>query len=119
MSLFSDYGMKLAQWWSGMSSRDLIWLSIGLIGQSMFVMRWIIQWIASERAKRLVVPDLFWYASLVGGLMVLAYGLYKPDPVLVLGQFGVFIYARNVYYIWRQKEAALDPGERKGNPAAE
>jgi lipid-A-disaccharide synthase-like uncharacterized protein len=103
MSLLSDYGAKLAVWWNSMSGRDLVWLSIGLVGQSMFVLRWFIQWLASERAKQLVVPDMFWYASLLGGLMVLAYGIYKPDPVIILGQFGVFIYARNVYFLQKQK----------------
>jgi lipid-A-disaccharide synthase-like uncharacterized protein len=103
MSFFAQYADRLAGWWQSMSAVDLVWLAIGLVGQSLFVMRWLIQWMASERAKRLVVPEMFWYASLVGGLMVLAYGLYKPDPVIVLGQFGVFIYARNVYFIWRQK----------------
>jgi lipid-A-disaccharide synthase-like uncharacterized protein len=103
MSFLSQYGDRIGQWWSTMTPLDRWWLAIGLIGQSLFVARWFIQWIASERAKRLVVPDLFWYASLIGGLMVLGYGLYKPDPVLVLGQFGVLIYARNVYFLWRQK----------------
>lgn len=109
MDFLTAYGAKLAEWWNSMSGRDLVWLSIGLLGQSMFVMRWFIQWLASEREKRLVVPELFWYASLAGGLMVLAYGIYKPDPVIILGQFGVFIYARNVYFLWRQKGAAPPP----------
>ncbi len=109
MDFLTNYGAKLAEWWNGMSSRDVVWLSIGMAGQSMFVLRWFIQWLASEREKRLVVPELFWYASLVGGLMVLAYGIYKPDPVIILGQFGVFIYARNVYFLWRQKSKSEAP----------
>ena len=111
MTFFASYSDRLGAWWSTMSTIDVVWLSIGLIGQSMFVARWFIQWLASEKAGRLVVPDLFWYASLAGGLMVLAYGLYKPDPVLVLGQFGVFIYARNVYFLWRQKAAVPESAE--------
>ncbi len=113
MSFISAYGSKLAEWWTAMSGRDLMWLAVGLAGQSMFVLRWFIQWIASERAKRLVVPDLFWYTSLVGGLMVLAYGIYKPDPVIVLGQFGVFIYARNVYFLWKRQASGETGGARK------
>jgi lipid-A-disaccharide synthase-like uncharacterized protein len=101
--MLGDYAVRLADWWQSMSALDIIWLSIGLAGQSLFVLRWFIQWMASEKARRLVVPELFWYASLIGGLMVMAYGLYKPDPVIVLGQFGVIIYARNVYFIWRQR----------------
>lgn len=116
MSLLTDYGAKLAEWWNAMSVRDVVWLSIGLAGQSMFVMRWFIQWLASERAGRLVVPELFWYTSLAGGLMVLAYGIYKPDPVIILGQFGVFIYARNVYFLWRQKHAG-ETGKPEQRPA--
>ena len=111
MSFLADYGSKLAEWWGSMSGRDLAWLGIGLAGQTLFVLRWFIQWLASEKARRLVVPETFWYASLVGGLMVMAYGLYKPDPVIVLGQFGVFIYARNVFFLWRQRSgetAAVD-----------
>ena len=111
MTLFASYLDRLGAWWSTMSTIDVVWLSIGLIGQSMFVARWFIQWLASEKAGRMVVPDLFWYASLAGGVMVLAYGLYKPDPVLVLGQFGVLIYARNVYFLWRPK--AVGAGETK------
>ena len=122
MSFISSYGTKLAEWWADMSRLDLIWLGIGLVGQSMFVLRWFIQWLASERAKQLVGPDMFWYTSLLGGLLVLSYGLYKPDPVIVLGQFGVFIYARNVYFLWRQKNnatgAAAPPGP-SGGPSAE
>lgn len=106
MSFLANYADRLAQWWGTMSALDLTWLGIGLVGQTMFVMRWFIQWLASEKAGRLVVPELFWYASLIGGLMVMAYGIYKPDPVIVLGQFGVFIYARNVYFLWRQKNPA-------------
>jgi lipid-A-disaccharide synthase-like uncharacterized protein len=110
MGFLSQYGDRLAAWWSGMSSLDLIWFGIGLAGQLLFVLRWLIQWIASERAGRLVVPDLFWYASLAGGLMVLSYGVYKPDPIIVIGQFGVFLYARNVYFLWRQQRLATANG---------
>lgn len=103
MAILSEYGVKLAEWWSSMSTRDVVWLAIGLGGQSLFVLRWFIQWLASERAGRLVVPDLFWYASLLGGLLVMAYGIQKPDPVIVLGQFGVIIYGRNLYFIMKQR----------------
>jgi lipid-A-disaccharide synthase-like uncharacterized protein len=103
MAILSEYGAKLAEWWTTMSTRDLVWLGIGLGGQSLFVLRWFMQWWASERAGRLVVPDAFWYASLLGGLLVMAYGIQKPDPVIVLGQFGVIIYGRNLYFIMKQK----------------
>jgi len=117
MPFLADYGAKLAIWWRGMSGLDVLWLTVGLVGQSMFVLRWFVQWIASERARRLVVPDLFWYASLIGGLMVLCYGIYKPDPVIVLGQFGIFIYARNVFFIWRQRAPQEAPSVVADPPA--
>jgi lipid-A-disaccharide synthase-like uncharacterized protein len=113
--MLADYAARLADWWQSMSALD--WLAIGLAGQSLFVLRWFIQWVASEKARRLVVPELFWYASLVGGLMVMAYGLYKPDPVIVLGQFGVIIYARNVYFIWRQRRTGPLTAEASKPPA--
>lgn len=101
MSFFAQYGAKLAEWWNGMSGLDLAWFGIGMAGQALFVVRWLVQWLASERAGRPVVPDFFWYSSLAGGLMVMAYGVYKPDPVIVMGQLGVLLYARNVFFLWR------------------
>lgn len=101
MSFFAQYGAKLAQWWHEKSALDVAWFAIGMAGQSLFFVRWFIQSIASERAGRLVVPDVFWYVSLAGSLMVMAYGVYAIEPVIVLGQFGLLIYARNVYFIWR------------------
>ena len=120
MAIFIEYGAKLQDWWAAMSTSDHIWLGIGLAGQSLFVLRWFIQWLASERAGRLVVPDLFWYASLVGGLLVLAYGIQKPDPVIVLGQFGITIYARNLYFIMKQRvaeQARIADAEGVSGPA--
>ena len=109
---------KLAAWWNGMSTLDVIWLTVGMVGQLMFTARWFIQWIASEKARRSIVPETFWYFSFVGGLMVLAYGLYKVDPVIILGQFGVFIYGRNLYFLLTHKrnaaaEAATAPADDK------
>ncbi len=58
------------------------------------------QWIASERRKQSVVPVQFWYFSVGGGLMLLAYAIYRHDPVFILGQgAGLFVYARNLYFI--------------------
>jgi len=88
-------------WWSALAARDLIWLTIGLLGQAMFSARWIVQWLASEKGGRSIMPEVFWYLSFVGGLLVLSYGLHKLDPVIILGQFGVLIYARNLFFIRR------------------
>ena len=80
------------------------WLIIGFIGQGLFSMRFLVQWIASERKGESVVPVLFWYFSLAGGLTLLAYAIYKQDPVFILGQgAGAFIYIRNLILIFRKK----------------
>ena len=79
-----------------------VWLVIGFLGQSLFSGRFLVQWIASERQGRSVVPVAFWYFSLAGGLTLLAYAIYRRDPVFMLGQFsGLFDYARNLYFIRR------------------
>jgi lipid-A-disaccharide synthase-like uncharacterized protein len=85
------------------------WLIIGFIGQALFSMRFIVQWIASERKGESVIPTLFWYFSLAGGLTLLAYAIYKQDPVFILGQSaGAFIYIRNLVLIFRKKGGQLN-----------
>lgn len=82
------------------SQADAVWVMVGLFGQLMFSARFILQWLASERAGRSVVPVTFWYFSLAGGLIVLAYGIHKLEPVIILGQLpGTVIYARNLWLI--------------------
>ena len=101
----------LAEWWRELSSAELAWVAIGLFGQSMFMMRFLIQWITSERANRSVIPEAFWYFSIAGGAIVLAYGVHRADPVIIVGQLaGVTIYSRNLYFIWRDKLRAARPG---------
>jgi lipid-A-disaccharide synthase-like uncharacterized protein len=86
-----------------MPAAERVWLSVGLLGQAMFSARFLIQWIASERRKESVVPRPFWYFSIAGGLTLLAYAISIRDPVFILGQStGVFIYARNLYFIHRR-----------------
>lgn len=97
---------KLIAWWSALSPADVMWLAVGLTGQALFSARWLIQWLVTERSRRSVVPDAFWYLSLLGGLLVFAYGLHRMDPVIILGQFGVIIYARNLFFIRREKQVA-------------
>jgi lipid-A-disaccharide synthase-like uncharacterized protein len=82
------------------TATDAAWLAAGLLGQLMFTARFLVQWIASERAGRSVVPVAFWYFSLAGGIIVLAYGIHRIEPVLILGQLpGVVIYGRNLWLI--------------------
>jgi lipid-A-disaccharide synthase-like uncharacterized protein len=95
---------------SGMPTVDLIWLAIGLVGQSLFMMRFIVQWIHSERHQQSLIPVSFWYFSLVGGLTVLAYGFHRADPVIILGQLpGTIVYARNLMLINRKDLEAQSP----------
>jgi len=85
-------------------SQLTLWALIGFFGQSMFMMRFVLQWIASERAKKSVMPEVFWYFSLGGGLIVFAYAIHKQDIVFIFGQgLGVFIYLRNIYFIWMHR----------------
>lgn len=79
------------------------WVAFGLLGQLMFTGRFLVQWIASERARKSVIPMAFWYFSIGGGLILLSYAIYRKDPVFVLGQsLGVFIYLRNLWLIRRE-----------------
>ena len=87
--------------WLGVGSwTEFWWVVIGLGGQLLFTARFLVQWIASEKARKSVVPLAFWYLSLGGGLVLLAYAIYRRDPVFILGQsMGVFIYLRNLWLI--------------------
>ncbi|HEX2842185.1 lipid-A-disaccharide synthase N-terminal domain-containing protein [Hyphomicrobium sp.] len=97
---------KLIAWWNTLSPAELMWLSFGLIGQGLFSARWLLQWFATEKTQKSTVPETFWYLSLLGGLLVFAYGLHKMDPVILLGQFGIVIYTRNLVFIRREKQSA-------------
>jgi lipid-A-disaccharide synthase-like uncharacterized protein len=86
---------------------DQIWLGVGFLGQAFFSARFLIQWIASERRGKSVVPRAFWYFSIGGGLTLLFYALWRRDPVFILGQgAGLFVYARNLYFVLRDPEHA-------------
>lgn len=84
---------------------EIIWITIGLIGQLLFFLRFFFQWIATEKKKESIIPLSFWYFSLIGGLILLAYSLYRRDPVFIVGQgLGIVIYTRNLYFIYRKKK---------------
>jgi lipid-A-disaccharide synthase-like uncharacterized protein len=86
------------------SRAEFWWVAFGLFGQLMFTGRFLVQWIASERAQKSVMPVVFWYFSLAGGLILLAYAIWRRDPVFILGQsLGVFIYLRNLALIHRER----------------
>jgi len=79
------------------------WVLLGFVAQAFFTARFLVQWIASERAGKSVIPLSFWLFSLGGGILLLAYALYRRDPVFIAGQaFGVFVYLRNLYFVMRE-----------------
>lgn len=91
-------------WYYSQSSTDLIWIGLGFFAQALFMMRFVVQWIASERARKSVMPEVFWYFSIGGGVLLLAYSAYRVDPVYMVGQaMGLIIYLRNLYFVWVNK----------------
>jgi lipid-A-disaccharide synthase-like uncharacterized protein len=88
------------------------WIVLGFIAQALFMMRFLVQWIASERAKRSVVPVAFWFFSLGGGALLLIYAIQRQDPVFILGQgLGLFIYIRNLWLIANERKSMRINGE--------
>lgn len=90
------------------------WLVIGFLGQAMFSMRFVIQWLASEKLKKSVIPTAFWHFSILGGVTLLAYAIYRQDPVFIVGQAtGLFIYVRNLHFVRKEianaAQAAAQP----------
>jgi lipid-A-disaccharide synthase-like uncharacterized protein len=86
---------------------ESVWLIIGFVGQGIFFMRWLVQWLASERSAESRVPIGFWYMSLGGGLITLAYAIYRKDPVFIAGQsVGAFVYIRNLMLIYKAPSRA-------------
>lgn len=90
-----------------MSPASHTWVAIGFVGQTAFFMRFFVQWIASERARKSVVPLAFWYFSIIGGAILLAYAIWRRDPVFIAGQaVGLVIYLRNLILIARESSTA-------------
>ena len=79
---------------------------LGMLGQTLFFSRFLVQWLASEKKGRSTIPLSFWYLSLGGGGLLLFYALWRKDPVITLGQLvGLFVYVRNLMLIHRHKTA--------------
>ena len=99
----------------------IIWVGLGLLGQVLFTGRMIVQWLVSEKSKQSVVPPMFWWMSLMGSMMLLAYFLWRRDVVGILGQgIGLAIYVRNLHLIYltpRQPESTSEQVDSSDQPA--
>ncbi|WP_370322322.1 lipid-A-disaccharide synthase N-terminal domain-containing protein [Oricola sp.] len=90
------------------------WVALGFAAQICFTMRFVVQWIASERAKRSVMPIAFWFFSLAGGSLLLIYAIQRKDPVFIAGQgLGLIVYVRNLWLIANEHRAALPEPDAK------
>lgn len=91
----------------GMTPTEIMWLTIGFLGQALFASRFLIQWFRSEMEGRSVIPVAFWYCSIGGGIVLLSYAIYRQDPVFIAGQaFGLLVYARNLNFISQERNRA-------------
>jgi lipid-A-disaccharide synthase-like uncharacterized protein len=85
------------------------WLYLGFVGQLLFGLRFVVQWVASERKGESIIPIYFWYLSLIGSLTLLAYAIFRRDPVFILGQStGFLVYLRNLMLIYRKRAASTE-----------
>lgn len=91
------------------SASEIIWMFVGILGQILFASRWIVQWISSEKQKRSIIPVLFWFVSIAGGSVSLAYAVYLESVGFILGQLGgLAVYFRNVWLIYRHPHPELE-----------
>ncbi len=89
---------------TNLSNLEIIFLIIGFGAQSIFASRFIVQWLYSEKKGESAIPIIFWYLSIIGGVGLLAYAIFRQDPVIIVGQlFGIFIYLRNLILIYKNK----------------
>lgn len=90
---------------NGLSYSEILWVLIGLLGQLIFFSRWVVQWIASERTSKSIIPIPFWWFSLCGGLITFFYAYHISSFPFMLAQFtGIIIYIRNIYLIIKAKK---------------
>jgi len=93
----SEVGMWISKVFVGQIDA---WIMLGFVAQGMFTMRFVVQWVASERTRRSVVPVAFWFFSFGGGVLLLLYAIHRHDPVFIAGQgLGLFVYVRNIRMI--------------------
>jgi lipid-A-disaccharide synthase-like uncharacterized protein len=95
------------------------WLAFGILAQLLFTARFLVQWFASERAGRSVVPIAFWFFSLGGGIMTLVYGIVRREPIIILGQsLAIVIYLRNLVLIYRERRRGGEGKDGAGKGGA-
>lgn len=93
-------------------SYNVFWLAVGFTGQAMFSMRFLVQWLSTEKQRKSVIPIAFWYFSILGGATLLAYALHRADPVFIVGQgAGLLIYSRNLYFVLKERKSSRESGE--------
>ncbi|APW58778.1 lipid-A-disaccharide synthase N-terminal domain-containing protein [Paludisphaera borealis] len=94
------------------------WLTVGFVGQGFFTARFLVQWLASEKERAVVVPSAFWWLSIVGGAALLSYAVHRRDPVIIVGQsMGLFVYARNLMLEEKRRKRAGRARGAFGPPA--
>jgi lipid-A-disaccharide synthase-like uncharacterized protein len=87
------------------------WLMLGLVGQGLFALRFILQWIVTERAKRSIIPNAFWFISFFAALFQCAAFIQREKWVFAVGMaLTVFIYSRNIWFIYRDQSSTTEPG---------
>ncbi len=87
-----------------------LWLIVGLIGQTAFFLRFLVQWLVSEKKGESTIPVVFWYFSLAGGLILFCYAIHKKDPVFIIGQSsGIVVYIRNLILVRRSSVGNQQP----------
>ena len=112
--MFESFFIKLA------SQLADPWQIVALVGQTCFFLRFLVQWLASERAGQSVIPNLFWYLSLAGAATVLLSGIVLVQPVLIIANLpALAVYGRNLYFIYkRHQQTIVDPEHRSGTKGA-
>ena len=93
----------MINYFQNLNTYEVIFLIIGFLGQGLFASRFIVQWIYSEKKGESHIPLIFWYLSILGGIGLLTYAIFRKDPVIIVGQtFGIFIYIRNLFLIYKK-----------------
>lgn len=102
-----------------MTASEWVWVTIGAVGQTLYGARMIVQWWVSEKQGKSVVPASFWHLSLIASVLMMAYALWRRDPVFIGGQvIGLAIYTRNLSLLSRKTVADSSTADLK-RPRAE